>query len=49
VPNLTRFNSQSVGSSSLLTSLTQQPGSFGAYTSLLTQPRVMQFALRYEF
>src|ERR1700731_2301203 len=30
VPNLTRFNSQSVGSSSLLTSLTQQP-SFGAY------------------
>jgi hypothetical protein len=49
VPNLTRFNAQSVGSSSLLTSLTQQPGSFGAYTSLLTQPRVMQFALRYEF
>jgi hypothetical protein len=25
------------------------PGSFGAYTGLLTQPRVMQFALRYEF
>jgi hypothetical protein len=49
VPNLTRFNAQSVGSSSLLTSLTQQPSSFGAYTSLLTQPRVMQFALRYEF
>ncbi len=48
VPNLTRFNAQGVGSS-LLTSLTQQPGSFGAYTSLLTQPRVMQFALRYEF
>ena len=49
VPNLTRFNVQSVGSSALLTSLTQQPNSFGAYTSLLTQPRVMQFALRYEF
>ena len=49
VPNLTRFNAQSIGSSSLLTSLTQQPDSFGAYSSLLTQPRVMQFALRYEF
>jgi len=49
VPNLTRFNAQSVGSSSLLTSLTQSPSSFGAYTSLLTQPRVMQFDLRYEF
>ena len=48
VPNLTRFNAQGVGAS-LLTSLTQSPGSFGAYTSLLTQPRVMQFALRYEF
>lgn len=49
VPNLTRFNAQSVGSSSLLTSLTQSPNNFGAYTSLLTQPRVMQFALRYQF
>jgi carboxypeptidase family protein len=48
VPNLTRFNAQGVGAS-LLTSLTQSPGSFGAYTSLLTQPRVMQFDLRYEF
>lgn len=48
VPNLTRFNAQGVGSS-LLTSLTQSPDNFGAYTSLLTQPRVMQFALRYEF
>jgi Carboxypeptidase regulatory-like domain/TonB dependent receptor len=48
VPNLTRYNAQGVGSS-LLTSLTQSPASFGAYTSLLTQPRVMQFALRYEF
>ncbi len=49
VPNLTRFNAQSVGSSALLTSLAQQSTNFGAYTSLLTQPRVMQFALRYEF
>ena len=49
VPNLTRFNAQSVGSSALLTSLTQSPNNFGAYTSLLTQPRVMQFAMRYEF
>ncbi len=49
VPNLTRFNAQSAGSSALLTSLAQQSTNFGAYTSLLTQPRVMQFALRYEF
>jgi hypothetical protein len=49
VPNLTRFNAQSVGSSALLTSLAQQSTNFGAYTSLLTQPRVMQSALRYEF
>jgi hypothetical protein len=48
VPNLTRFNVLGVGAS-LLTSLTQSPSSFGAYTSLLTQPRVMQFARRYEF
>jgi hypothetical protein len=48
VPNLTRFNAQGVGAS-LVTSLTQSPNNFGAYTSLLTQPRVMQFALRYEF
>jgi hypothetical protein len=47
-PDLARTNAQGVGSS-LLTSLTQQPSSFGAYTSLLTQPRVMQFDLRYEF
>jgi hypothetical protein len=48
VLNLTRFNAQGVGSS-LVTSLTQSPNNFGSYTSLLTQPRVMQFALRYEF
>jgi len=29
--------------------LQQLPQSFGDFTSLLTQPRVMQFALRYEF
>jgi hypothetical protein len=48
VPNLTRFNAQGVGSS-LVTSLTQQPTHFGAYTSQLTSARVMQFSLRYEF
>ena len=32
-----------------IASLQQLPESFGAYTGLLTQPRVMQFALRYEF
>jgi Carboxypeptidase regulatory-like domain len=48
VPNLTRYNAQGVGAS-LLTSLTQSQNTFGAYTGLLTQPRVMQFDLRYEF
>jgi len=43
VPNLRRFNVQSNPPS-----LTQTQ-SFGDYTGLLTQPRVMQFALRYEF
>jgi hypothetical protein len=43
VPNLKRFNVQSNPPS-----LTQTR-SFGNYTGLLTQPRVMQFALRYEF
>jgi hypothetical protein len=41
--NLTRFD---VGSLQL--SLTNQ-SNFGDYTGLLTNPRVMQFALRYEF
>jgi hypothetical protein len=46
VPNLKRFNAQSVANPF---TLQQLPSSFGDYTSLLTQPRVMQFALRYEF
>jgi hypothetical protein len=41
--NLTRFDVQSMSLS--LTSAS----SFGNYTGLLTNPRVMQFALRYEF
>ena len=41
--NLTRFDVQSVS-----LSLTNS-SNFGNYTGLLTNPRVMQFALRYEF
>jgi len=41
--NLTRFDVQSIS-----LSLTNS-SSFGNYTGLLTNPRVMQFALRYEF
>jgi len=47
VLNLVRFNAQGVGTA--VTSLNQSPTEFGTYSSLLTQPRVMQFALRYEF
>jgi len=43
VTNLARFNVQA-----LSLSLTRA-STFGNYTGLLTQPRVMQFALRYEF
>ena len=43
VLNLTRFDVQS-----LSLSLTNQ-SSFGNYSALLTNPRTMQFALRYEF
>ena len=43
VPNAVRFD---VNSASLDVGNT---GTFGKYTSLLTQPRVMQFGLRYEF
>jgi hypothetical protein len=47
VLNQVRFNAQGVGSA--VTSIEQPPAQFGTYSSLLTQPRVMQFALRYEF
>jgi hypothetical protein len=47
VLNQIRFNTQGVEST--ITSLLQAPTQFGTYSSLLTQSRVMQFALRYEF
>jgi hypothetical protein len=47
VLNQVRFNAQGVGSA--VTSIEQPQTQFGTYSSLLTQPRVMQFALRYEF
>ena len=43
VPNSTRFDTQS------LSLALDQGTSFGNYTQLLTNPRVMQFALRYEY
>jgi len=43
IPNLTRFNVQSS------TRSIQSAASFGNYSGLLTNPRVMQFALRYDF
>jgi len=52
VPNLHRFNVLSglgTQACACIASLQQVPQSFGDYTGLLTQPRVMQFALRYEF
>ena len=52
VTNLHRFNVVSgLGTSACncIASLQQVPQSFGDYTGLLTQPREMQFALRYEF
>jgi hypothetical protein len=42
VPNLTRFDVASITNG-------LDQGSFGKYSGLLTNPRVMQFALRYEF
>ena len=48
VPNLHRFNVLA-GLGDNAPNLQQLPGLFGQYTGLLTQPRVMQFALRYEF
>jgi len=49
VPNLKRFNVQASLGDTTTTSLQSVPPAFGDYTGLLTQPRVMQFALRYEF
>jgi hypothetical protein len=53
VANQHRFNVdsglQSGTACACIGSLQQLPSSFGDYTGLLTQPRVMQFALRYEF
>ena len=43
VPNLTRFDVASI------TNGLDQGSAFGKYSGLLTNPRVMQFALRYEF
>ena len=43
VLNLTRFDVQSI------TTNIDQGGAFGNYSGLLTNPRVMQFALRFEF
>ncbi len=42
VLNLTRFDVQTITNGI-------DEGSFGQYSGLLTNPRVMQFALRYEF
>ncbi|MBV8051197.1 MAG: hypothetical protein JOZ80_08420, partial [Acidobacteriaceae bacterium] len=50
--NQVRFNALSgLGTQACgcIASLQQVPSTFGNYTGLLTQPRVMQFALRYEF
>ena len=44
VPNLTRFDVASITNS-----LDAGSSTFGKYSGLLTNPRVMQFALRYEF
>jgi len=48
VANLTRFNVLA-GLGDGAPSLQQTPSTFGAYNGLLTNPRVMQFALRYQF
>ncbi|HTM39994.1 MAG TPA: hypothetical protein VL177_03745, partial [Terriglobales bacterium] len=50
--NQVRFNALSglgTQACACIASLQQVPNTFGSYTGLLTQPRVMQFALRYEF
>ena len=43
VPNFTRFDVQSI------TNGIDQSSSFGKFTGLLTNPRSMQFSVRYEF
>jgi len=50
--NQARFNALSglgTQACACIASLQQVPNTFGNYTGLLTQPRVMQFAVRYEF
>ncbi|HEX6503115.1 MAG TPA: carboxypeptidase-like regulatory domain-containing protein [Terriglobales bacterium] len=52
VTNLVRFNALSglgTQACACIASLQQDSAHFGDYTGLLTQPRVMQFGLRYEF
>jgi len=44
VPNLTRFDVQTVTNN-----LDSSQDSFGNFSGVLTNARVMQFALRYEF
>jgi hypothetical protein len=48
VANLTRFNVMA-GLGDGAPSLQQSNTSFGNYAGLLTNPRVMQFGLRYDF
>lgn len=48
VTNTPVFDVQSALTSQTL-GLTAAPGTFGNYTGLLNKPRIMQFALRYEF
>jgi carboxypeptidase family protein len=49
VPNLKRFNVQAGLGENTNWWVTSVAPNFGDYANLLTQPRVMQFALRYEF
>jgi hypothetical protein len=52
VTNSTRFDFNDLSAASASesnNSIGIPPSSFGDYTHLMTNPRVMQFALRYEF